>query len=184
MDTAVGQYVVVILGAAVRPDGAPSSALARRIAGGHAMALRHPEAPVFCSGAAGRHGPSEASVMARLLTARGIAADRLVLDEASRDTLQTVAAASLFVRERGLAGVIVCSDSYHVPRARLIFALLGVMSRSGPVRSGLRETGFGYWLWMRLREALAIPYDGAITLVRRDDLRRGPGSVNSRDRKA
>ena len=107
-------YLIVILGAAVRPDGKASPALLRRIAGGRALALAHPEAPVVCSGAVGRFGPSEASIMAEVLTAGGVAADRLVLDEESRDTLQTGLAAARYVRTHGLAGAIVCTDTCNV----------------------------------------------------------------------
>lgn len=160
----------MILGAAVRPDGAPSASLARRIRGGAALAVQHPQALVFCSGAVGRHGPSEASVMAAQLTAAGIDPARLVLDEDSRDTLQTAAAAARFVRAHGLAGAIVCSDSYHLPRTRLILALLGIRTRSGAVTAGVAQMGWRAWVRMRLREMLAIPYDGVLAAVRRRSL--------------
>lgn len=166
--------LIVILGAAVRPDGSASPTLRRRIAGGLSLALAHPEAMVFCSGAVGRHGPSEASVMAERLLAEGVAAARLVLDEASRDTLQSGLAAARFIREHGLEGAIVCSDSYHTPRGRLILAALGVSSLDGAVRSGPRQTGWGPWIGMRLREAPAIPYDGVLALAHRWGLLRPP----------
>jgi uncharacterized SAM-binding protein YcdF (DUF218 family) len=168
--------LIVILGAAVGPDGRPSAALLRRIEGGRRLALADPEALVFCSGGVGRHGPSEASIMAELLIAGGVAAERLILDEDSLDTLQTVVAAACLIGQRRLALAVVCTDSYHAPRTRLIFAALGVASLDGSVEAGPRQMGWPAWWRMRLREAPAIPYDGVLALTKRRRLRDQIGS--------
>ena len=159
--------VIVVFGAAVRPDGTPSPSLARRIAYAARAAEAHPDAPILCSGASDGRGPSEASVMAGVLTARGVSPERLVLDEASVDTLQSVIAAARLVRLRGLGGCIACSDRYHIPRIRLLLGALGVASAPGPLAPGRAGVGWRAWAFMRLREAAAIPYDLAIVLVRR-----------------
>lgn len=165
------EHLIVILGAAVRPDGSASAALLRRIEGGRKLALvHHPRALVFCSGGVGRYGPSEASIMAERLIGAGVAPERLVLDEASMDTLQTGLAAARFIREEGLAGAIVCTDSYHAPRTRLILAALGVRSIDGSVRAGIRQMGRLQWARMRLREIPAIPYDAVLALAKRGGL--------------
>ena len=158
---------IVIFGAAVRPDGCPSSSLLRRIGYGLKAAQAHPGAPIFCSGGVGRVEPSEASIMARVLRGKGVASGRLVLDEASLDTLQSVIAAARFARSNGRDGLIVCSDSYHQPRIRLMLAVLGVATEAGPTARGPAGTRLGTWMRMHLREALAIPYDLGIVIVRR-----------------
>lgn len=169
-EQALAPYLIVILGAAVRPDGRASPALLRRIEGGRILAETYPDAPIFCSGAVGRFGPSEASIMAEVLARRGIPHERLVLDEASRDTLQTGLAAARHVRAHGLAGAIVCTDSYHVLRSRLILRALGVRTLDGAVRAGVAQMGAASWLRMRLRELPAIPYDGVLALIKRNGL--------------
>lgn len=166
----MAEPLIVILGAAVRPDGRASPALLRRIEGGRALALAYPGAKVFCSGAVGRFGPSEASIMAEVLVAGGVAAERLVLDEDSRDTLQTGLAAARHVMSHGMADAIVCTDRYHVLRSRLILELLGVKTRDGGVAAGPAQMGWPAWLRMRLRELPAIPYDGALALWKRRGL--------------
>jgi vancomycin permeability regulator SanA len=158
---------IVIFGAAVLADGRPSPTLARRIAYAARAAAAYPQAPVLCSGAVGRVGPSEASVMAAALEAQGVAAVRLTLDEASCDTLQSVVAAARFVRAGGYEGCVVCSDRYHIPRIRLLLGALGVPTRPGPLAAGRGGVAVAYWTRMRLREALAIPYDLAMVLARR-----------------
>jgi vancomycin permeability regulator SanA len=166
----VSDHLIVILGAAVRPDGRASPALIRRIKGGFRLAEAHSEALVFCSGGVGRYGPSEASIMAERLTAMGLPAERLVLDEDSLDTLQTVVAATRFIRAHELPGAIVCTDSYHTPRTRLIFAALGVSTLDGSVKAGPRQMGWPACIRMRLREIPAIPYDGVLALTKRRGL--------------
>ena len=105
--------------------------------------------------------------MAERLVAHGLPAERLMLDEASLDTLQTVLAATRIMHARGLAGAIVCTDSYHALRTRLIFAALGVRTLDGSVKAGPRQMGWPQWARMRLREIPAIPYDGVLALLKR-----------------
>ena len=161
---------IVIFGAAVRSDGQPSPTLARRIDYGLQAAALWPEAPILCSGAAGRIGPSEASVMARILAARGVSEARLVLDEASRDTLQSVVAAARFARARGGVHCVICSDRYHQPRIRLLLGALGVATAPGPLTPGRGGTSVRHWAHMRLREGVAIPYDLVLVLAKRRSL--------------
>lgn len=163
--------VIVILGAAVWPGGRASPALARRIGYGLQAARTWPEAPIFCSGGLGVHPPSEAAVMAERLRHGGVAPDRIVLDEDSRDTLENVVAAAVFMRRRGFSRAIVCTDAYHAPRARMIFGLLGLASETGPVPAGGAGMARAEWRRMVAREWLAYPYDLLITWLRRSELR-------------
>ncbi len=165
-------WAIVIFGAAVRPDGRASPSLRRRVGYGLAAARAAPDDLVFCSGGIGRFGASEASVMAGLLIAAGVDPARIVLDEASRDTLENVIAAAGFIRAQGLDGAVVCTDGYHVPRARMLFAALGVASRRGPVSAGRGGAPVSAWLGMTAREAVAYPYDWAIVMRRRRELLR------------
>jgi uncharacterized SAM-binding protein YcdF (DUF218 family) len=153
-------------------DGRASPSLRRRIRYAVRAAAAWPDAPVFCSGGVGANPPSEASIMRDELVAQGVATGRTVLDEASLDTLQSVVAAARFVRREGLDGCVVCTDSYHQPRCRLLLALLGIPSVPGPTERGPSGTRRYYWAKMHLREALALPYDAAIVLSRLAHFRR------------
>jgi uncharacterized SAM-binding protein YcdF (DUF218 family) len=154
----------VIFGAVVRPDGAPSASLLRRIGYGFEAGQAHPDAPVLCSGGACRPGPSEASIMARVLMEQGVAPERLVLDEASLSTIENVAATVRQAEAGGHPYVIACSDAYHLPRIRLLLALHGVRSRPWPCREG---APFGHAIAMGLRECLAVPHNLAGVVARR-----------------
>ena len=151
-----GPTLIVVFGAAVRSDGRPSGALAGRIALARRLAIADPDATVFCSGAVGREGPSEASVIASALR-DAVAGERLVLDEDSGDTLQSARAAARYARNNGLARTIACTDNWHQPRARMLLRMFGVAAdgawmthRVQPLRWRARNY---------TREALALPYD-------------------------
>lgn len=163
-----GRRLVVVFGAAVRRDGGPSAALRHRVEAAATVARADAEADLFLTGGVGRVGPSEASVMATLL-GNAVPPRRLLLDEVSLDTLQSVRAAVRTFRAGGYAGLISCTDGYHQPRIRLLFALWGIPSRAvSPARQGAAAL---HWR-MVLREAAALPYDaiagGAARLFGRD----------------
>jgi len=157
--------LIVIFGASVCADGTPSAALRRRIGYGAAAAAAFPEARMLCSGGADGSGPTEAAVMVEHLRGLGISASRLMVDAASLDTLQNVAAAARSVKALGAGTVVACSDGYHLPRVRLLLAVLGVRSVSGP-RPGPRGDLL-YRVGMALREVVAIPYDVALAVMHR-----------------
>jgi uncharacterized SAM-binding protein YcdF (DUF218 family) len=148
-----------VFGAAVHPGGRASPTLQRRIDLAAEAAERFPTARLFLSGGVGIHPPSEAQVMAAALAGR-VAAGRIVLDEESRDTLQSARAAARYARDNGLATAIACTDRYHQPRARLLLRMFGLPAR-GYWFARPRPKARARYLWkMRLREAAALPYDG------------------------
>ena len=175
IDSKVMERAIVIFGAAIGEHGLPSPCLVRRTHYGLAAAQSAPEAPIFCSGGVGRFGPSEASAMRDMLLAASVSPARIVLDERSRDTLQNVVAASRYIRLNRLEGAVICSDDYHHPRIKMLFACIGVEARSGPVRTGPAPGHRAYWLGMCFREMMAYPYDLGVMLFRGAKLRRRIG---------
>jgi hypothetical protein len=79
--------------------------------------------------------------------------------------LQNVEASVRQVREGGHPHIVACSDSYHLPRIRLMLALHGVKSVPSPRGAG--GPSLGHWVAMSLRESLAIPYGLMRLLARR-----------------
>ncbi len=160
--------VIVIFGAAVRPGGVPSNTLRRRVEAAAAFGLRHPDAVFMPTGAVGRHGPSEASVMASLLAGFGIPPERVLLEETGTDTVSSVRAIRrLLAASAAHRPVYAASSAYHLPRCVLLLRIAGVAARpcpppAFPAALGLRMR----WFW-RLRECAAIPWDAALMLALR-----------------
>lgn len=160
--------LVVVFGAAVRSGGEASPALARRVGYAAAIAQADPSVDLFLSGGIGTYPPSEARVMANMLDG-AVSAERLVLDEVSRDTLQTVQAAAAYGRQHGYAPIQICTDAYHQPRVRMLFRLMGFATRPVQiVARGPRRLQAKMWV----RELAAIPYDAVAGI---NAVWRGPG---------
>jgi uncharacterized SAM-binding protein YcdF (DUF218 family) len=157
--------VIVIFGAAVRPDGRASNTLRRRVDAAARFGRRF-RAPLFIpTGAVGRFGASEASVMGALLRDFGVPEPRLLLEETGTDTLSSVRAVRrLLKRQRIVAPVYAASSAYHLPRCLLLLRLAGIPAHPCPPPEFPAAGSRGLrWYW-RLREVPAVPYDAALTL--------------------
>jgi uncharacterized SAM-binding protein YcdF (DUF218 family) len=153
--------VTLILGAAVWQDG-PSPTLRRRTA--LAASLYHAGIAthlVPCGGL-GRHPPAEAFVMRDLLSAAGVPDDRITPEARSTTTEENISFALPILRALGETEVLIVTDWYHAPRARLVARRLGLEPRTlSPglkgarlrvhVRQGLREIPAYALYWWRIR---------------------------------
>ena len=144
--------IAVVLGAAVWPGGTPSPTLRRRAA--HAVALYHAgrvDAVLGCGGT-GRHGPAEAVVIARLCRDAGVPDSAIGIEDRSATTRENLTHARALL-PRG-AAVVIVTDPYHAPRARLLARQLGLAAtHSCPAA---RRIGPSQWLRHLPREALAL----------------------------
>ena len=160
--------VIVIFGAAVRPDGRPSTALRRRVfaAARFGATLR---APLYLpTGATGRHGPPEAAVMAGLLVRLGVPPERIIQERTGIDTLSSVRAARALLHARDItAPVYAATSAYHLMRCVLLLRLAGLRAhRCPPPPVPAARSLAKRWYW-RLREVPALPWDAGLLLALR-----------------
>ncbi len=160
--------VIVIFGAAVRSDGAPSTALRRRVHSALRFGRAQRDVIYLPTGGVGRHGPSEASVMAQLLQAAGVPAGDILLEETGTSTLTSVQGVARALRARDFTGpVYAASNAYHLPRCVLLMLMAGLDAWACPAPQGRAARSLRMrWFW-RLREAVAVPVDlGAAFILR------------------
>lgn len=161
---------IVVLGAMLGPGGVAGPALVRRTR--HAAALHAAGvAPVVVvtGGPAGAR-PTEARVMRDVLIAEGVPGAAIVEEDRARNTLENAIFSIEILRDRGLARAVVVTDRYHLPRALMLFRLLGQEATgSGPPWG--RPVDATRRLITLQREAVALPRDLARGLAAR--LRRG-----------
>ena len=142
---------IVIFGAAVLPGGRPSQTLRARVDA--AFRCGGLGARYMPTGAVGRHGPSEARVMAGLLEQLGVPPGQIVLEETGVNTRSSArACAALLTGEGG--PVRIASSGYHLPRCRMLLRMAGVRATACPPPAAQDRR----WYW-RLREAVALPVD-------------------------
>lgn len=156
----------VVLGAAVWKDGQPSPTLQRRAMCGAQLLASNPSMIAVLSGGVGQHPPSEAQVMFDIFQFSGVNEDRLVLEDRSTTTLENVAFSAALLKERGALSVVVITDAYHLPRAKMCFRYLGFKTFGMSPPKGPPKTPWyriaRYWL----RELVALPHY-RFTLARR-----------------
>jgi uncharacterized SAM-binding protein YcdF (DUF218 family) len=160
--------IIVIFGAAVRPDGHPSGTLRHRVRAAACFAERF-RAPLFIpTGARGRYGEAEARVMAELLRRAGAEPSRIIQEDTGVDTLSSVLAVRRIIRARGLsAPVYAATSAYHLPRCVLLLRLAGIAARAAePPPQPAARASAQRWYW-RLREVPAIPYDALLMIWHR-----------------
>lgn len=145
--------VALVLGAAVWADG-PSPTLRRRAM--RAVRLWHDGRvrQIVTCGGIGRHPPSEAAVIRDLLIAGGVPADRIALEDMSTTTRENIGLALPLLEGLGAREVIIVTDLWHQPRARLIARRLGL--KAGGVHPPLRGTRPAAQAKMALRELAGL----------------------------
>ncbi len=157
--------IIVIFGAAVRPDGTPSPTLRHRVAAAARFGMRFARPLFIPTGAKGLHGDAEAAVMARQLIDAGYAETAIRTEETGTDTLSSVRAVARMVRMiQPAAPVYACTSAYHLPRCLVLLRLAGIGAQAcppPPVPAATRRSLRWYW---RLREAPALPYDALLMI--------------------
>ena len=107
----------------------PGKTLARRLEGAITLLEGSPDTVCVVSGGQGSNEEyPEAEVMARYLEARGIAPERILLESESANTVENLRYSAALLREKGLDGrpVIGVSNSFHIPRIRMLAAREGM----------------------------------------------------------
>jgi vancomycin permeability regulator SanA len=153
---------IIIFGAAVRRDGSPSPTLRHRVEAAARFGVRFARPLFIPTGAKGRFGDAEATVMARLLNRAGFQDDAIRPEITGTDTLSSVRAVRHLLPPD--TPVYAATSFYHLPRCLVLLRLAGVKARPCPpprVPSSTRLALRWYW---RLRETPALPYDALLVL--------------------
>lgn len=154
--------VIIIFGAAVRPDGRPSQTLRHRVEAATRFGRQFARPLFIPTGAKGRYGDAEATVMARQLAAAGFSPEAIHKEDTGTDTLSSVRAVARIVR--GQSSVYACTSAYHLPRCLVLLRLAGISARACPPPPVPAATShWQRWYW-RLRETPALPYDALLML--------------------
>lgn len=134
------RVAALVLGAAVCPDGTPTPALLRRAHHGAALYLAGKVQLVIGCGGVGDHGPAEALVIAELCRQAGVPDSAIRCERQSKTTLENIAFARPLLEAAGIPRVVLVTDAYHAPRARMIARRLGLCATSAsPKAPGMRK---------------------------------------------
>jgi SanA protein len=123
VDRASPAPVIVVLGAGLRPDGAPSDILEDRLETARSLYVAGRAPRILCSGDHGSRSHDETGAMARWLESRGVPAEAIFLDHAGFDSWNTVVRAR---RVFGVTRAIFVTQRYHLPRVLWTASRVGI----------------------------------------------------------
>jgi uncharacterized SAM-binding protein YcdF (DUF218 family) len=125
---------VVVLGAKVAAPGIPSAGIRRRVA--HAVRVLDERQidPIVLSGGNAEAGLSEAVIMRGLALEQGVAADRIFLEDRSRNTFENAVYTGRLMMDNGWRRIVIVTDAWHMRRALYVFRHIGLNASGDPVR--------------------------------------------------
>ncbi|MGH9302644.1 MAG: YdcF family protein, partial [Acidimicrobiales bacterium] len=131
-DEARPAQAIVVMGSA-QYNGVPSPDLKARL--DHTLALwRSRLAPIIVVTGGGAPGDryTEATASADYLIRHGVPDSAILREVKGRDTYESLAAASEFLRPRGINTILLVSDGFHCARIDLVAAEVGLKGYSSP----------------------------------------------------
>ena len=148
-----GLDYLVVLGAQMRENG-PSKALRLRLDTAYDYLLENPDTIVIVSGGRGSNEPvSEAQGMYDYLVGRGIAPERIRMEDRSRNTVENLRFSKAFMEEGASVGIV--TNNFHVYRAERLAAGQGY----GQVRGIAAPCDIAFQANNMLREFFGIMKD-------------------------
>ena len=128
----------VVLGTAVKANGAPAPVLQERLDRAIQLYQAHKVPLVIVSGADHVGGNNEATAMAAYVEAQGVPAAAVIQDHGGINTDGTAHDTAMIMRERDLHSVVVVTSYYHIARTKMALRREGVtiigQAHSGVVR--------------------------------------------------
>jgi uncharacterized SAM-binding protein YcdF (DUF218 family) len=133
---------IVVLGGAISPgvsdarDSVGLDEAAERITATAELARRYPDARIIFSGGSGsllEHDGPEAPFAVRELLALGVAHDRIIAEEQSRNTIENAAFSRLLANPKPGERWLLLTSAYHMPRAMAAFRAVEFPVEAYPV---------------------------------------------------
>jgi uncharacterized SAM-binding protein YcdF (DUF218 family) len=148
--TAAAPAGIVVLGGAISPDVSAArddvalNEAAERLTVVAALAQQYPQARILFSGGSGaflfREG-TEAEFALRLLVSFGIARERILLEDRSRNTVENAEHSKALARPRPGERWLLVTSAFHMPRAVGAFRKAGFAVEACPVDWRTRGAG-------------------------------------------
>jgi vancomycin permeability regulator SanA len=118
--------IALVLGSKVDPDGTPSPCLSSRLDRTLELYRAGYFTSILVSGGIGKEGYDEATVMRDYLISHGVPRDRVIKDNQGATTYISAKNTLKLFRQEKLQSVLVVSQFFHLPRARLALKRFGI----------------------------------------------------------
>ena len=128
---------LILLGCGLEKDN-ESLTMLRRVNRAVEYLNNNPDTKVIVSGGYTTNSEvSEASVMKRLLLEKNIVENRIIVEDRATNTIENIKYSYEFIEKN--SKVVICSNEYHVFRAKVIASILGYKCKSISCISDISE---------------------------------------------
>ena len=151
--------VIIVLGAAVKPNGIPSNALLRRVQ--HAVTLwKAGQAPrLLMTGGVGQFPPSEAEVMQAIAIKSGVPEEAILLEPQGVSTLDSAQKCLQLLEKTNIGSqlkAIIVTDNWHMGRSLMTFRHVGLSVQGNSLSYQEQKLTILRFLTYLIRETLAL----------------------------
>lgn len=156
------ESVAVVLGTQVLAGGRPSRTLEARVHYAARLYARGGVDRLVVTGGLGKHPPTEAEVMARILRESGVPEEAVLVEDEAESTWDSARLVAEVLAKHGVREVLVVTDPLHCVRTAAAFERVGIIARPEPVYSSpmwrdpwlrrgqfFRESGALVWYGVR-----------------------------------
>ncbi|MBQ3222893.1 MAG: YdcF family protein [Clostridia bacterium] len=144
---------IIVLGAKVRPEGDPSTALLRRLEKALECYEKGLAPAIIVCGAQGADEPcTEAEAMKKWLVEQGVPPEAVIEERESTSTEENLANAKAIMEEKGMRTCIVTTNAYHLTRAMWIAGDAGLDAQGA---AALNNITLQTRVRLRMREAVS-----------------------------
>jgi len=153
--------IIIVLGAAVKPNGIPSNALLRRVQ--HAVTLwKAGAAPrLLMTGGIGQFPPSEAELMQSIAVGFGVPEEAILLEPQGVSTLDSAQKCLQLLKNANIGSLsqlkaIIVTDNWHMVRSLMTFRHVGLLAQGDSLSYQEQKLTLMRFLSYLIRETLAL----------------------------
>ena len=159
---------IVTLGYALNSDGTMHETLIKRLDQTYLAAIANPDAKIIVSGGVQKSGVTESYLMKKWLIDKGIIADRILIEDKSKDTVDNALNSVEILKVNNAKNIILITSASHIRRAKTIF-------EEAISNAGMETTveNFVYLDYKSIEEAMAVTAKERLVIFR--DLGRASG---------
>ena len=163
-----GKDFIVTLGYALNSDGTMHETLIKRLDQTYLAAIANPNAKIIVSGGVQKSGVTESYLMKKWLIDKGIIADRILIEDKSKDTVDNALNPVEILKTNNAKNIILITSASHIRRAKTIF-------EEAISNAGMETTveNFVYLDYKSIEEAMAVTSKERLVIFR--DLGRTSG---------
>ncbi len=169
VNSPVEKDFIVTLGYALNADGTMHDVLIKRLEQTYLAALANPNAKIIVSGGVQKSGVTESYLMKKWLIDKGISADRIIVEDKSKDTVDNALNSVEILKTNGAKNILLITSASHIRRAKTVL-------EEALLNAGMEEAtvdNFVYLDYKTIEEAMNVSSKEKLVIFR--DLGRASG---------